>query len=140
MKFKKEYPPNIDAIIEHFPHVKDNKGVVFTYGDTLYGPHCDEKAIELHLWAHEAIHMQQQGDDPEAWWQRYFDDRAFRLNQEAEAYQAQYEFIKHRYGGATAQNVLTKLAKDLSSPIYEAGITYQQAEKIIKAKSSTCDV
>lgn len=49
MNFKQDYLPNYKSIISAFPIVEHRKGVVFTYGDTLFAPHQDESKIQDHL-------------------------------------------------------------------------------------------
>ena len=38
MKFSDQKPPNFDVIADIFPMIRGSKGIVFTYGDTLYAP------------------------------------------------------------------------------------------------------
>lgn len=133
MKIEKTYPPNYEEIVKHFPFVATHTGIVFTYKDVLHAPNLPEdQTISDDLLVHESTHTKQQGDDPDAWWKQYFDDVPFRKSQEVEAYKNQYQFAKARYGTKNANNLLVHLASDLSSEIYGLGITYNQAEKLIK--------
>lgn len=125
-----EYPPNFDHICEVIPAVRDQKGIVFTYGDTIYNPSGQE--IQDHLELHESIHeVQQSKIGVEEWWDKYLIDVDFRLEQELEAYRAQYKFTSKVYGRANAQMLLKEVAKDLSSPMYGSIMKYKQARKEI---------
>src|SRR3990167_5904365 len=87
MKQINDYPPNIEQIRAAFPL---HKGIVFTYGDTIYNP--DGGFIDQHLEAHEATHALQQAlIGVDRWWDRYIRDPVFRFRQELEAYRAQYQ-------------------------------------------------
>lgn len=124
MKIVTDYPPNIEKIKEVFDFT--GKVPCFTYGDTLYNP--SGNPVSASLLAHEEVHVKQQGDDPESWWDRYLVDVPFRLEQEIEGYKAQYKeakkWIKDR-------NELFRyargLAHDLSSPMYGNIINSQEA-------------
>lgn len=109
------FPPNYEKIAQVFD-IKD-KPVVFTYGDALYDPQGG--VISVDLMVHELTHHVQQADNPEAWWDKYLEDKEFRLAQEIEAYRNQYKYLfsttkdrgRHFKFGM-------KLAGDLSSEIY----------------------
>lgn len=132
MNIKKEQPPNIDAIIKAFPALEQHRHrVVFAYGDTIYNP--SGQPLPTHLIIHESTHAVQQGDDPASWWEKYLSDAVFRKEQEIEAYAHQYRFIKDKHGVSKADRMLFYLASDLSSPLYNLGMTYAEAEKAIKA-------
>lgn len=73
--------------------VKWDKGVIITYGDTVYAKHPER--ISPDLIAHEATHIMQQKEiGADKWWGRYLADPAFRLSQEVEAYQNQVTWLK----------------------------------------------
>ena len=126
MKIIYEYPPNIEKIREHFP-IKS--GIIFTYGGELYNP--DKGNISADLMAHEETHVAQQGNDPDKWWDRYFIDDAFRLEQETEAYRNQYKYSLENYNRAGRKRLLKKISKDLSSPLYGNLITENEAKEAI---------
>lgn len=66
-------------------------GIVITYGDTVYSKYD----LSPDLIIHEGIHVKQQREiGVEEWWNRYLEDKDFRLSQEVEAYGAQIKFIK----------------------------------------------
>ena len=129
MQIKNEFPPNIEKIREHF---NIPKNAVFTHGDTIYVP--SGKSMDEPLKAHEAVHSQQQGDNPDGWWDRYFSDKSFRLEQELKAYQAQYiaskRILKDR---ERLHRFLHNIAVDLSSEMYGNIISYAEAMKKIKS-------
>ena len=96
MKILETNPPNIAEIIKAFPEVKGDKLVIFTYGDTVYAP-GGKIGITPDIEVHEAVHIKQQKElgfmGPRRWWKKYLVDPEFRLEQELEAYRAQYKFI-----------------------------------------------
>lgn len=120
--------PLLDRVKEKFP-ISDN--VVFAYGEDLYA--APEANLTLDLMMHEATHAVQQSAGAEIWWERYLTDDAFRLAQEVQAYRAQYAFY---CAGNRDRNVrsrfLTKIARDLSSPLYGSICTFSEAFKLIK--------
>jgi hypothetical protein len=130
MKVVKDFPPNYNEIADVF-NIKDKKGIVFTYGDTIYCPFKKGKIPE-HLKVHEKVHMRQQGNDPASWWKRYLVDEEFRLRQEVEAYRKQYKFFKSRNHDLEEQKgFLEKIASDLSGEIYGNVISKEEAKKEI---------
>jgi hypothetical protein len=124
------YPPNIEDIKKVF---KLNDNVIFTYGNTIYNPNRGN--IDLALMAHEQTHSIQQGDKVKEWWERYLKDKEFRLSQELQAYQVQYQYyckaIKDRN---QRYRFLNRLAGDLSSEIYGNIISRSEAIKQIANK------
>lgn len=129
MKIVFDYPPNIEEIQKTFD-IKGRNTIVFTYGDTIYNP--GKGHISEDLMIHESTHSKQQGDDPGGWWMRYLEDRLFRLEQEAEAYQLQYNAFILRYKDRNKRAVfLHKISCDLSSRIYGNIIGYEKAKKLI---------
>lgn len=110
------FPPNIDKIKEAFP---TRKNTVYTYGGAIFAPGMKDK-ITRDLAEHERVHIAQQGQDPEGWWDKYIADPDFRLSQELEAYRIQYRYYKSAVGGNKPKcfNFHKYLASDLSSPMY----------------------
>ena len=107
---------------------------VWTFGDVVFNP--AKLDIPDHLWAHESVHGEQQKHDAtvaKLWWMRYIDDQKFRVDQEVEAYQAQYRFIctKLKDRNARYRN-LHILATDLCGPMYGRAISYTDAIRRIK--------
>jgi hypothetical protein len=133
MKIVKDYPPNYSKIIEAIPSVAKQKDAVFTYGDTIFNPYGGE--VQDHLEVHEMIHEKQQEKiGIEEWWNKFLTDTKFRLEQELEAYRAQYQFVFKTYGRANATMFVKEIAKDLSGVLYGGIIGYKQARKEIMKK------
>lgn len=129
MKIVKSYPPNIDAIKKVF-EVRDT--TVFAYGDTLYNP--GGWKIGEDLIAHEMVHQKQQGANPALWWERYIAEPEFRLSQELPAYRRQFQVFRKSLGqysflekNKRQNQFLSRVAGDLSSPLYGNIITYNEA-------------
>lgn len=69
----------------------DWESVVITYGNVVYS----KNELSPDLLVHEGVHVVQQKEmGVEIWWEKYFNDKEFRLSQEVEAYKAQIKFIK----------------------------------------------
>lgn len=128
VKFSKEIPDVYKELNEKFG-VKWNDGIIICYGNTI---HCKQDISPDKL-VHETIHVKQQekiGKDE--WWRMYIDIQSFRLEQEIEAYRAEYQFIKRNIKNREAVfKFLTRMAKDLSSSIYGDIITTDEAIKLI---------
>ena len=124
----KDYPFNYNEIKAVFD--LEGKSPVFTYGDKLYNP--TGLTIPDHLLIHEAVHEKQQVN-PKEWWERYLIDKDFRLEQELEAYRAQYQFIKKNVKDRNiVARFLFTIAADLSSGMYKLNISQTEAMKLIK--------
>lgn len=129
MQILKEKPPIWEEAHKHFQI--DDSRTTYTYGDKIYNPAGID--LPLELVAHESVHCRQQGDDPAAWWVKYFADKAFRLSQEVEAYAEQYRFYCERHANRRKQYMyLEEIGKILSSPMYDAGISKIRAMQLIK--------
>lgn len=129
MKVSNGLPPNIELIKKVFP-IKSN--TIFTYGDTIFIQNIKFETIPQDLLAHEKIHIYQQGDNPDAWWDQYLKDINFRLNQEAEAYREQYKFYCRAIKDRTRRfKFLGTLANDFSGPLYGKMLTYFEAVDVI---------
>lgn len=122
MKILNEWPPNIKEIRKHFTV---HERVLFTYGSTIYNPSGEN--IPDHLIVHEEVHEKQQGNDPAAWWKKYFTDTEFRIEQEIEAYHAQYVFFAKNTSREESFKFLRALAMALSSAVYGNCISYPAA-------------
>jgi len=134
MKIVHEQPPILQAIIDHGLH--PHSGTIYTYGDTIYNP--NEIELPEHLIIHEETHMKQQGDDPDGWWGRYLIDFAFRMEQEAEAYANQYDFICKSVKDRNRRNlILLDLSNILSSPMYGSVLNLMDAYNLIKSYVKT---
>ncbi len=113
----------------------DPKNTVATYGDILYNPGCHE--ISTHLMAHEETHTVQQGDSPDAWWDKYLKDPKFRLEQEIEAYANQYaSYCKKQNRHERQWKYLVSLAEFLSGRMYDNLLSLEEAMEIIKRNAN----
>lgn len=144
MRILETFPPNWNKIKEKFPHAEAEQAV-FCYGEVLHNPF--KARITRDLEVHEAVHCEQQGKDPEGWWNRYIADSVFRLDQEVQAYGLQLYHIKTTkvtklddFGREVEMYVprrvidwlLDKIAKTLSGPLYGEICTYHQAHTRIR--------
>lgn len=121
------FPPNIDEIRER---LNPGPSTVFAYGDRIYCPSGAD--LPPNLIVHEQTHFDQQRNagGPDAWWRRYLDDPEFRLDQELEAYRAQYAALaglprpeRRRY--------LAHFCKTLASSMYGGLVSKEQARALI---------
>ncbi len=128
MKVIAEKPPIYDRIARVFGDLWD-QGVVITYGDDCY---TKSGGISPDLHAHEEVHVRQQramGKDE--WWNRYFVDTKFRLEQELEAYKVQAAYIRQWVGNRRKRDMkLDQICRDMAE-MYNGMITYQEARAII---------
>lgn len=137
MKISPTFPPNFELIKAAFPAVVDS-GSIFCYGDTIFNPY--ERTITPDLECHEMVHQKQQGDFPDAWWNRYIVDQAFRLEQEIEAYGLQYLFVKQLLQEDQSVRGKAKLldwfrgkfVEALSGETYGRMISYQEADSKLR--------
>jgi hypothetical protein len=125
----KAFPPNIDDIRARF---NPPPGTVFAYDDTIYSPHS--ATLPAELVAHERIHFGQQAraGGPKAWWRRYLDDPAFRLEQEVEAYRAQYRLVA-QLARPERRRRLAHICATLASGMYGRLVTKEQARELVTA-------
>lgn len=106
--------------------LKPGKDTVFAYRDAIYNP--NNVPITPDLEVHEAVHLKQQGKLPIDWWIKYLTDPQFRLEQEIEAYRAQFTFIcKVVKDKNKRYKILLKIGEFLSGPLYGNLITKKQA-------------
>ncbi len=110
-------------------------GTVFTYGDCIYNP--DAVEISQDLLVHEQCHMKQQMYNEtiaKIWWDKWFHDVQFRIEQEVAAYAAQYRYICSVVKDKNARDKnLRILARMLSGPVYGNVISTIGAMEAIKA-------
>ena len=111
----------------------DVEGTFWTYGDTIYNP--GGHALPPDIVAHEEQHSVQQANHEggkDGWWRQYLDEPRFRLEQEAEAYGAQYRFYCEHVGDRNKRALfLHRLAATLSGPLYQVAVSVQQARAMI---------
>lgn len=75
---------------------------------------------------------QQKVMGPEAWWDKYFVDNKFRLDQEVEAYKNQLKFIyKVKKDRNFRFKALDTLARNLSSSAYGNMCKYSEAVELL---------
>ena len=137
MKISYSKPPIWDEANKLFKLEELGLGTVFTYGDTLYNPFGAD--LSKDLIAHEEQHAKQQSHDEtcaKLWWRRYIDDVDFRIEQELEAYGAQYQctcrILKDRNKRAKK---LWELATIFSGPMYGNVIDHAAAMSRIRTVS-----
>ena len=123
-----DYPPNFHKILPEFP-LADRKGVIFTYGNIIYAPHGEE--VQRPLIAHESVHSERQGNDPEGWWEKYLDDRQFRYDEELLAHIREYQAYWYM-SRKERMWYLGQIAKRLASPLYGSMVPQQKAKAAIK--------
>lgn len=126
---KNTYPPNYEKIVAYLGDVSAHKPV-FCYGKSIYNPFGRKMGSDIEI--HEATHARQQGDNPDAWWDKYLIDADFRLAQEIEAYGEQYALAKRLVRGKLLTWVLHQCAQELSSSAYGSLIGYAQASSKIR--------
>jgi hypothetical protein len=136
MKIKNEKPP-IWASVKKLLDFNE-KTTVFTYGDTVYNP--AGAFITNDILVHESVHELQQNAmnvlgkfGAFCWWKKFLKDPQFRLAQETEAYQAQYQFVSHQMKDREKLNkYLIHLAAQLSGIMYGRVIGFTEAMRRIK--------
>lgn len=128
---KHEYPPNLAQIETAFGPVGPT--VIFTYAPHIYVPNGDR--LSKPLIAHEEVHLRQQCDDPEMWWERYLADPEFRFQEELEAHRAEWatarRIIRDRNRSA---RILTAIARRLASPLYGSLVSFREAKAAIEER------
>ncbi len=132
MKIINAYPP--EDLYERVALATGSKPVnmVFCYGDTVFFPDGKHPYLPPDVQEHEAVHTNQQGDNPSAWWDRYLTDGNFRLSQELEAFRKQFVFCKERMTKPIEmQHTLNFLTMSLMLPAYGFRISEADAREII---------
>lgn len=129
MRIEHAYPPVWDRIKAKFPNVNE-KAVVVTYGETLFIPGGGMPDSDLLV--HEQTHTIRQLEyGIEKWWDRYFEDDDFRLNEERLAYREQYKnFCRRVHNRDKRAAFAGLLARDLSQN-YALDIDRPKATKLI---------
>jgi hypothetical protein len=122
-KLQKEFP-----LFERASKIFDiQRGTCFTYGDVYY---TDFAPIPADFLVHEQCHTKQQTTyGIEEWWERYFIDPKFRLNQELECYRVQLNSIKDRNQRFRRR---LEVIGDLSSAMYGNIVTKEELNSLLK--------
>lgn len=136
VKVIKEQPPKWIWDKCHEMFELDDNETIFTYGDAIYDPRQNGRPMSQSVIAHECRHMKQQTaieGGPDAWWNLYFTDTAFRRTQELEAFQTQYAHYCTMDGDRNMRaRYLTRIAQMASSPFYKLDLSYPDALKLIR--------
>lgn len=125
------YPPMFDEIAAVFPTAR-LPGVLFCWGTTIHNPSGIK--VSDALIAHEEVHSEQQGCDPDKWWLRYIHESVFRLEQEKPAHIREL-IVATNHGRAHRhfrRQYTALLAKRLSSPLYGKMILRPKAESLLR--------
>jgi hypothetical protein len=124
-----ERPEIADRIQLEFGVNYDDGYLIITYGKDIY---TKRGTLTEDLMIHEQTHIRQQGEAPAKWWDRYFASPAFRLDQEKEAYQNQYEYLKKTVKDKnTLYKMRMNIVKCLTGQMYGRIISQEEALKII---------
>lgn len=133
--FIQNNPPFLFLLKLVFPKI-DQKYTAITFGNRIY--HRGE--LPADIVEHELVHCRQQGYSvlkAIPWCLRYCFSRRFRLEMELEAYQKQYDFVKHEARDMfKTVRALEQFAADLSGPMYGNLIPYYEAVDKIKCNQS----
>lgn len=102
-----------------------NDGVIIANGDTV---HCKYEISPAKL-VHESVHLKQQKKiGLSNWWEMYITMDSFRLEQEAEAYRKEYDFLKKNIKDREyAYRLKRELARQLASKQYGGIINFNDA-------------
>ena len=126
--FSKSKPPIYERCAEQFG-VRWKDKVIFTYGDTI---HCKNKVGKQKI-AHETTHVNQQLEyGVKAWWERYFIDVDFRIEQEVEAYRNEIDWVRSKIWDMKNRKArIDHIIEDLCSPMYGSVVNYKKAIKLL---------
>lgn len=107
----------------------DFENTVFTYGDTIHSKY----PLTSDVLAHELVHVRQQTEmGKDVWWNRYWTDPQFRLDQEAEAYREQYRTVCNLIADRNNRSkALLFYAQSLSGSMYGMIVSRGEAIKLI---------
>lgn len=131
MNIVTDYPPNFELLSKTFGIPRETN-IVFTYGNTLYIPSGAKP--DKPLLRHEETHAKQQSAiGPAVWWDKFIQDKDFRLAQELEAYRIQYAAMfdlpaRHR------RAYLDHISNDLAGFMYGTLMSPEQAKELITGK------
>lgn len=129
IEFSTDKPAIYDRINEIFG-VEFDDGIIISYYPKI---HCKVK-LSADKIVHEMMHMEQQKNlGVELWWNLFFSDEGFRLEQEVEAYRAEAAFIRRNIKDRNAvARFIHNMAVTLSSKIYGNICDYSEAMQFLK--------
>lgn len=137
MKISGEKPPIFDEANKLFKIDELGLKPIFAFGKIIFNPYHIEITGDLLI--HEQTHAKQQNYDPavaKVWWDRYLIDPKFRVEQETEAYAAQYKFLCKSVPDRNKQaKMLWRIAEILSGDLYGRAIGHTEAMAKIRAYS-----
>lgn len=123
--------PNLQLLKNTFG--VDEKDLIIAYGDKIF---CPEKGLSQDLIVHELVHCERQQfneQSAERWWQKYMEDKDFRLNEEVLAYRQQYKFCEKVYKDRNARaRILFALTGELAGERYGKLCARSEAFALIK--------
>lgn len=103
---------------------------IFTYAPDIYVP--SGEFLSAPLYSHELVHLEQQGTSPDVWWERYFVDVEFRVEQEIPAYRKQYQKFCFAQKDRNARaRFAAAIASDMAGPLYGKVMDFTKAYKLI---------
>ena len=110
----------------------DFETTIFTVGSKIHAKY----GLPPDLMAHELVHVKQQAEFEggyKAWWECYFEDDQFRLDQEVAAYKEQLSLVRNLIKDRNQQaRVLSRIAAVLSGKTYGNLISYAEALRLLK--------
>lgn len=124
-------PPNFEEICAAFPLAKGST-ILFAYAPDIYNP--NNVSIAPDLIAHERVHIERQGDDPEGWWEQYIADPDFRLEEERLAHiaEAWYLVRASTNNRAARKRIAVYVGSRLASPLYNMGLTRSHGISLLR--------
>lgn len=137
IKHSTQKPPNWEMLMAAMPLMKWEDGIIVTYGDTYYS----QRAIDDDHIVHEETHVRQQAaaGGADAWWNKWLMDANFRLHEELEGYQNQYNYLRQKWMDLNRNERRLRLRKmaewiatTLSGELYGRIITYDRALQLLK--------
>lgn len=136
MRVEIGFPPNYQAICDAFPHVPKTRGVVFAWDMIVYNP--DGAQIPPSIMAHEEVHSLRQKGNPQAWWDKYLTDPAFRWTEEVPAHIIEYAAQYDANAGRNARRFyLNQIAERLAGPLYGRLSSKDAAIRLLKTGART---
>ena len=127
MKILNEKPPNWQRLTETFPVTWGN--IIVAYSPNIY---CGVE-VSKQKEAHEIVHLSRQRDlGVDLWWEYYFTNPSFRLNEELFAYQKEVKWIKENITTRNQRRfLLDKIFSDLSGSTYNFLCSYDEAKRML---------